>query len=137
MQALVLTLHIIACIILILVVLLQSGKEGMGVIFGGGSSTVFGSSGAGSLLTKVTTVLAVVFLVTSLAYNILTSSKPSTARSILMNAPEEAVQAPATPEPEALGVEIEESAPAAQTGDAGGVAIEESAPAEPEKPAQQ
>ena len=130
MQALVLTLHIIACIILILVVLLQSGKEGMGVIFGGGSSTVFGGSGAGSLLTKVTTAVAVLFLVTSLAYNILTSNKASTARSILMDAPEEAVQAPVAPEPEEMGVEIEEKAPADQ-------AAGETAPAPAEEPAKQ
>ncbi|MBU1004102.1 MAG: preprotein translocase subunit SecG [Proteobacteria bacterium] len=77
MEALVLTLHIIACLILIVLVLLQSGKEGMGVIFGGGSSTVFGSSGAGGLLTKLTAFLAATFLVTSLVYNVLISSKPS------------------------------------------------------------
>ena len=112
MQALVLTLHVIACIILILVVLLQSGKEGMGVIFGGGSSTVFGSSGAGGLLTKITTFVAVMFLVTSLAYNIITSNKVSSAKSILMDMPEASAPAAAPSAPENLGVEIEKSAPA-------------------------
>ncbi|SKA71490.1 preprotein translocase subunit SecG [Desulfobaculum bizertense DSM 18034] len=48
----------------------------MGVIFGGGSSTVFGSSGAGSLLTKLTGFLAAIFLITSLLYNVLISSTP-------------------------------------------------------------
>ena len=56
-------------------VLLQSGQEGMGVIFGGGSGSVFGSTGAGGILVRVTAVLAAIFLVTSLAYNVLT--KPS------------------------------------------------------------
>lgn len=98
MEALVLTLHIVACIILIVLVLLQSGKEGMGVIFGGGSSTVFGSSGAGGLLTKLTAFLAATFLVTSLLYNVLTSSKPA-GDSIMSNEPA-AVEtaAPAAPE---------------------------------------
>jgi len=47
---LIVTIHILACITLVVLVLLQSGKEGMGVIFGGGSSSLFGASGAGGLL---------------------------------------------------------------------------------------
>ncbi len=64
--------------------MLQSGHEGMGVIFGGGSSTMFGSSGAGGLLVKVTAGLATVFLVTSLTYNIMTGNKVSDQDSIMM-----------------------------------------------------
>ncbi len=75
MQTIVLTIHILTCVFLVLFVLLQSGQEGMGVIFGGGSGSVFGSTGAGGILVRVTGVLAAIFLVTSLAYNILT--KPS------------------------------------------------------------
>jgi preprotein translocase subunit SecG len=74
LDKLVLTLHIVACFLLILFVLLQSGKEGMGVIFGGGSSSLFGSTGAGGILVKLTTFVAVIFLCTSLGYNMLTSS---------------------------------------------------------------
>ncbi len=77
MDTLVLTIHVIACIFLIVMVLLQSGQEGMGVIFGGGSSSMFGSSGAGGLLVKVTAGLAAIFLVTSLTYNILTKRVPT------------------------------------------------------------
>ncbi len=59
--------HILACIFLVLVVLLQTGKGAdMGAVFGGSSSTVFGSSGAGNLLTKLTTATAIVFMLTSL-----------------------------------------------------------------------
>ena len=59
--------HILACIFLVLVVLLQTGKGAdMGAVFGGSSSTVFGSSGAGNLLTKLTTITAIVFMLTSL-----------------------------------------------------------------------
>lgn len=61
-------LHVIVCVFLILVVLLQAGKGGgVGIAFGGGGSqTVFGSSGAGNFLTKMTSVTAALFLFTSL-----------------------------------------------------------------------
>jgi preprotein translocase subunit SecG len=62
-------LHVIACLVLILVVLLQRGKgSDMGAALGGGgSNTVFGSRGAGNFLTKLTSGCAVVFMVTSLS----------------------------------------------------------------------
>jgi preprotein translocase subunit SecG len=61
--------HIFVCLFLILVVLLQAGKGGgMGIAFGGaGSQTVFGSSGAGNFLTRLTSGTAAVFLITSLS----------------------------------------------------------------------
>ena len=68
MQTLILTLHIIVCVVLVILILLQAGKEGMGVIFGGGNTSVFGSSGAGGMLAKMTAFMAVVFVVTSLSY---------------------------------------------------------------------
>ena len=86
MDTLVLTLHIIVCVLLIIVVLLQSGHEGMGVIFGGGSSTMFGSTGAGGLLVKVTSVLAAIFLLTSLSYNLLTGTKMMEKDSVMSGA---------------------------------------------------
>lgn len=87
MSGIILTLHIIACVVLIGLVLLQSGKEGMGVIFGGGSQSVFGASGAGGLLVKLTAVLAVLFLLTSLTYNKVTGVKAVGTDSIMMSAP--------------------------------------------------
>lgn len=77
MEKLLLTLHIIVCVILVLLVLLQSGKEGMGVIFGGGSASLFGGAGAGGILVRLTTFVAVIFFATSLGYNILTGVKTS------------------------------------------------------------
>ena len=62
--------HVLVCLFLILVVLLQAGKGGgMGIAFGGGggSQTVFGSSGAGNFLTRLTSITAFLFLLTSLA----------------------------------------------------------------------
>lgn len=72
-------IHIIACLFLIGVVLLQQGKGAdMGAVFGGSSQTVFGSSGAGNFLTRLTTATAVIFMLTSLtlAY---TSARSTTA----------------------------------------------------------
>ena len=74
MQTLILTLHIIVCVVLVILILLQAGKEGMGVIFGGGNTSVFGSSGAGGMLAKMTAFMAVVFVVTSLSYTYVTLS---------------------------------------------------------------
>ena len=65
MQTLILSLHVIVCVTLVILVLLQAGKEGMGVIFGGGNASVFGSSGAGGLLAKMTAFMAVLFIVSS------------------------------------------------------------------------
>ena len=62
-------LHLLVCVFLIIVVLLQAGKGGgMGIAFGGsgGSQTVFGSSWAGNFLTRLTAVTAFLFLITSL-----------------------------------------------------------------------
>ena len=81
MDNIILTLHIIVCVLLVIFVLLQSGKEGMGVIFGGGSSTLFGSTGAGGILAKITTVAAIIFFCTSLGYSIFTSNRESDSAS--------------------------------------------------------
>ncbi len=67
MIAFVTILHIVLCFFLIIVVLLQTGKgSDMGAAFGGASQTVFGATGAMTLLHKVTTVTAVLFMLTSL-----------------------------------------------------------------------
>jgi len=65
--------HVLVCVFLILVVLLQQGKgaDWAGTFGGGGSQTVFGARGAGTILSKATTVAAIVFMITSLALTIL------------------------------------------------------------------
>ena len=62
-------LHVMVCVVIVVVVLLQRGKGAeIGAVFGGGaSSTVFGSRGAGNFLTKITTGAAITFMCTSLA----------------------------------------------------------------------
>jgi preprotein translocase subunit SecG len=66
-------LHVFVCIFLIIVVLLQRGKGAeIGAVFGSGaSSTVFGGRGAGNFLTKLTTISAVIFMITSLSLSYL------------------------------------------------------------------
>jgi preprotein translocase subunit SecG len=68
MNTLITVIHVVAAFSLILTVLLQAGKgAAMGSGLGGGSSqTMFGSSGAGNFLTKLTTGIAIMFMVTSL-----------------------------------------------------------------------
>lgn len=63
----VVAVHIIVCITMVIVVLLQQGKGAdVGAVFGGSSSTVFGASGAGNFLTKITWGCAVLFFSTSI-----------------------------------------------------------------------
>ncbi|MEE0070420.1 MAG: preprotein translocase subunit SecG [Desulfovibrio sp.] len=97
MQTLILTLHIIVCVVLVILILLQAGKEGMGVIFGGGNTSVFGSSGAGGMLAKMTAFMAVVFVVTSLSYTYVTSSRPSDESAVLKVEPLTIEDVPAKP----------------------------------------
>jgi preprotein translocase subunit SecG len=67
MIALLMIIHVTVCLFLIAVVLLQSGKGAeMGAAFGGSSQTIFGSRGAATFLSKLTTISAVVFMLTSL-----------------------------------------------------------------------
>lgn len=67
MDVVITLIHVIACVALIVIVLLQQGKgANMGAAFGGSSQTVFGSGGATPFLGKVTTIVAVVFMLTSL-----------------------------------------------------------------------
>ena len=71
-------IHVIVSIGLILVVLLQTGKGAeVGAVFGGSSSTIFGSSGAGNFLTRLTTGMAIVFMITSLTLGYVAGRKPS------------------------------------------------------------
>lgn len=78
METLVNVVHIIAAVVLIGVVLLQSGKGAdMGAAFGGGGSTVFGPSGPGNMLTRLTTIMAIVFMATSLTLAVMSAQRTS------------------------------------------------------------
>jgi len=89
-------LHILVCLILILVVLLQSGKGAdlAGAFGGGATQTAFGSRGPASFLSKVTTGAAVLFMITSIALSGL--SPASSSRSVLDTAKPAAAPPPKT-----------------------------------------
>ncbi len=69
MESIVIIIHVLAAISITALVLLQQGKGAeMGASFGSGASqTLFGSSGSGNVLTKSTTIFAIVFFITSLS----------------------------------------------------------------------
>ena len=79
MNTIINAIHIIAALSLILTVLLQAGKgAAMGSGLGGGSSqSMFGSSGAGNFLTKLTTGIAILFMITSLTLAVFSTQKKS------------------------------------------------------------
>ena len=130
MQTLILTLHIIVCVVLVILILLQAGKEGMGVIFGGGNTSVFGSSGAGGMLAKMTAFMAVVFVVTSLSYTYVTSSRPSDESAVLKVEPLTIEDVPAKP-----AAAPEAAAPAQPAATSEAPAAPEVAPADAAAPA--
>lgn len=87
-------LHIAVCILLILVVLLQSGKgSDLGSVFGGGASqTLFGTGGSKTIMTKVTTILAVLFMFLSFVLAVVPSGKKESAlQKALQNQKEEPI----------------------------------------------
>src|SRR5207245_2246753 len=99
MYTIVTIIHVIACLFLIGVVLLQQGKGAdMGAVFGGSSSTIFGSGGAGNFLTRLTTAMAIVFMLTSLTLTY--SSAKRISSTVFDSAPAEPppLEAPANPE---------------------------------------
>src|SRR3954464_8001348 len=77
------TFYVIVCLLLLLVILLQQGKGGdMASAFGGGSSqTAFGARGGATLLSKVTAVCAVLFMLGALALAIIGQRGPGSMMS--------------------------------------------------------
>src|SRR5881394_374828 len=85
MYYLVLAIHVIVCLFLIIVILLQSGKAAdLAGAFGGmGSQTAFGPRGSATLLSKATTGSAILFMVTSLSLSILATRQSGVGNTIL------------------------------------------------------
>jgi len=84
MVILITIVHVIVCVFLAVVVLLQSGKAAdLAGAFGGmGSQTVFGPRGSATVLSKATTIAAALFMVTSLTLSILSTRSGKVAPSI-------------------------------------------------------
>jgi preprotein translocase subunit SecG len=101
MIILVTIIHVIVCLFLIIVVLLQSGKAGdISAAFGGqGSQAAFGPRGAATALSRATTISAVVFMLTSVTLSI-NAIRHSGPRSVLQGEKSAPVKTqPATPAP--------------------------------------
>jgi len=100
METLILIVHYIVCVFLIIVILLQAGKGAdMGAAFGGTSQTVFGSRGAATFLSKLTTAVAIIFLITSVSLASISRNKSKS--SILKSVAPTASVPMATPGPAA------------------------------------
>jgi preprotein translocase subunit SecG len=90
-------IHVIVCLFLIVVVLLQSGKAAdLAGAFGGmGSQTAFGPRGSATLLSKATTLAAAIFMITSLTLAILATRGAASSGSVLERQKAPAKSAPA------------------------------------------
>jgi len=93
------TIHVIVCVFLAVVVLLQSGKAAdLAGAFGGmGSQTAFGPRGSATVLSKATTIAAALFMVTSLSLDILATRNAGSGGSVLERQKAPVKTAPAQP----------------------------------------
>src|SRR3954447_17382268 len=93
--------HVVVCLFLIIVVLLQSGKAAdLAGAFGGlGSQTAFGPRGSATLLSKATTLSAILFMVTSLSLSILATRNAGLGTSVLESAPKTTAPVKSAPAP--------------------------------------
>jgi len=89
MYILALIVHVVVCLFLIVVVLLQSGKAAdLAGAFGGmGSQTAFGPRGSATLLSKATTISAVLFMITSMTLSILATRSAGLGTTVLDSTP--------------------------------------------------
>ena len=105
MVILITIIHVILCLFLIVVVLLQSGKAAdLAGAFGGmGSQTVFGPRGSATMLSKATTIAAAAFMLTSLTLSIMATRAGKAAPGLLEKAsrpvPAQTQQKTSTPQP--------------------------------------
>src|SRR5579862_6731262 len=113
MVSIVISIHVIVCVAMCIIILLQQGKGAeVGAVFGGSSQTVFGASGAGNALTKATWALAIIFFASSIFLALASarrvtgsifdrpfSSAPSSVMPSSKQAPKNALPAAAVPAP--------------------------------------
>jgi preprotein translocase subunit SecG len=102
-QYLLVFVHVVVCLFLIIVVLLQSGKAAdLAGAFGGmGSQTAFGPRGSATLLSKATTISAILFMLTSISLSIVAtrSSGSSTGPVLERHGAKTTTAVPVTPKP--------------------------------------
>src|SRR4051812_18245472 len=93
-----LTVHIIVCLFLIGVVLVQSGKSAdlAGAFGGGGSQSTFGPRGAQSAASRMTTIGVIIFMLTSISLSILASRGSNGSGSVLQGTKQSKPVSPAS-----------------------------------------
>ncbi|MBN2467542.1 MAG: preprotein translocase subunit SecG [Deltaproteobacteria bacterium] len=125
MTTFVIIIHIIVCVALILIVLLQSGKgANLGAAFGGSTQTIFGATGSVGVFEKVTTAVAIIFMVTSLSLTYISAERggrsvmqaPVAQEASQQGAQETAPQEPSVPPaPEESQPALEQAEPESAT----------------------
>ncbi len=140
MYTFVLIVHVIVSIILIIVVLMQTGKGAeMGAVFGGASSqTVFGPTGPAGLLGKLTAGCAIIFMITSMFLAYMSGAAPK--KTLMKDVPQQSETAPpptapAFPQGDAVPLETPGTPPSSEVPAVpqGGAAPSETPPSQPAK----
>lgn len=118
MEQMIVIVHVVAAVAIVALILLQQGRGAdMGASFGAGSSqTVFGPAGSGSVLTRLTALLAAIFFATSFGLAIVARDKAEAASGVNIDIPAVQTEGKLKSEPvTAAGQEVPEvpdSAPA-------------------------
>ncbi len=118
MTILLIAIHVLVCVFLIGIVLLQHGRGAdIGASFGGSSQSLFGTEGPLPLLNKITTASAVVFMITSMALAYISTNKG--AKTVMRDLPAVTLPAPEATTPQGpVTIPMSEGAqPAAEPGD--------------------
>ncbi len=99
MTSIIIAVHVVICLILIVVILLQSGSAGgMGAAFGGGGSqTLFGSSGSGKFFTRLTAIVAALFMITSISLTVMSAHRAK--GTVMQDYSPAPIEAPVIPAP--------------------------------------
>ena len=127
-------LHVVTCLFLILVVLLQQGKGADLSVFGGGSTqAAFGARGAATLLHKLTVAFFILFMVTTISIGVLQRGRSASSVMQGVATPKEqpAAPAPAAPPAPQPPAAAQAPAPAPAASDRRGRAPASDAPAAP------
>ncbi len=116
LYTLIVIVHVFICFLMIGAILLQSGKGAeIGAAFGGSSQTVFGSRGPANFLSKLTVIVAAVFMATSLSLAILAKQRNVSSTIIDMQPKSAPTAPPAAPPTQSSG----DSHPSGETPAAG------------------
>jgi preprotein translocase subunit SecG len=124
--------HVVVCLVLIAVVLLQTGKRAdlAGAFGGGGSQTAFGTRGAATILSKLTTTFAVIFMLTSIGLSISAAHKAAERNRSVLDEVSAPASAPTETDP-AQGSTVPPADPATQDDVSSDPATSESKPDDP------